>query len=309
MNIRLIIILFLTCSFIKSFACLNEYRVLLNGEKHFFDSESLVPLGKNFKDNIKYYEQELKELDSLWKADKKIEDFSDYGIQLVYLGRYEEAKKVFIEIEKLRPGLYATAANLGTTYELLGQNKLALEWIKKSVKIDPTSHDHSEWLHVKILEAKLGDDKLINSEFLILTHFGSDTLPKSQLDSISLTKLRDAIYFQLNERVSFIKPKEKIVALLLFELGNVCSITDDVTSALRIYDKAKEYGYESEIFNLRYERFLKMQAGLDNEYSKGKSVSLQKNLPKSNNVLLIFITVVLLLITGILIIRRQKNRR
>jgi len=308
MNIRLLIILLLTCSFIKSFACLNEYRVLLNGEKHFFDSESLVPFGQNFKDNIKYYEKELKELDSLWKADKNIEDFSDYGVQLVYLGRYEEAKKVFIEIEKLSPGLYATAANLGTTYELLGQNKQALEWIKKAVKIDPTSHDNSEWLHVKILEAKLGGDKLINSNFLISTHFGLDAIPKSQLDSSSLLKLRDAIYFQLNERISFIKPKEKIVALLLFELGNICSITDDVTSALRIYDKAREYGYESEIFNLRYDKFIKMQAGLDNEYSKGKPVTLQNNLPKGNNLLLIIITATLLLIAVILIVRRQKNR-
>lgn len=308
MNPRFLIILFLSCSFLQAFPCLNENRVLLSGKKHFFDSESLVPHGHDFKSNIKYYESELKELDSLWRTDNKVEDYSDYGVLLIYLGRYEEAKKVFTEIEKLKPGLYATAANLGTTYELLGQNKLALEWIKKAVKIDPTSHDNSEWLHVKILEAKIGSDKLIKSDFLISTHFGSDTIPKSQLDSSTLVKLRDAIYYQLNERVSFIEPKDKIVALLLFELGNICAITDDVTSALRIYDKAKEYGYDSDIFNYRYAKFLEMQTGLDNEYSKKHNgASSKSNMPKSNYTLLI-ITVALLLIAGILIYRRQKNR-
>jgi tetratricopeptide (TPR) repeat protein len=308
MTPRLFITTFFVITFVSAFACLNENRVLLSGKTSVFDSESLVPYGHNYKDDIEYYEKELKELDSLWKTDKKIEDYSDYGVLLVYLGRYEEAKKVFIEIEKISPGLYATAANLGTTYELLGQNKLALEWIKKAVKIDPTSHDNSEWLHVKILEAKIQGDKFINSDFLISTNFGADTIPKTTKDSSSLIMLRDAIYYQLNERVSFIKPKEKIVALLLFELGNVCAITDDVTSALRIYDKAKEYGFESEVLNRRYDHFLKMQAGLDNEYSKNVPHPIKSNMPKSNYTLVTIIVVTLLLIAGVLFIRRQKNR-
>jgi hypothetical protein len=58
------------------------------------------------------------------------------------------------------------------------------------------------------------------------------------------------------------------VALLLFELGNIVAITDDVTSTLRIYDKAIEYGFESEVLTKRYAKFKKMQAGLDNEYTK-----------------------------------------
>lgn len=152
---------------------------------------------------------------------------------------------------------------------------------KKAVKIDPTSHDHSEWLHVKILEAKIGGEQLITSKFLIGTEFGSDTLPKSKLSSKKLHKLRDAVYYQLNERVSFIKPKDKIVALLLFELGNICAITDDATSTLRIYDRAKEYGYTSEVFDWRYNKLLKMQIAVDNEYTeKAHAYIKQENTSK-----------------------------
>ncbi len=273
-----------------------------------FDNESLVPYGHKYKDDVKY-EEDLKELDSLWKTDKKLEDYSDYGVLLVYLGRYEEAEKVFLEIEKINPGLYATAVNLGTTYELLGKNELALNWIKKGVRIDPTSHNHSEWLHVKILEAKLKGDKYINSDFLIGTNFGTDTLPKTTLDSASLVKLRDAIFYQLEERVTFIKPQEKIVALLLFELGNVCALTDDVTSALRIYDKAKEYGFKSDVLDKRYNHFLSMQAVLDNEYSKQPSRSPKGNQLENDYTLSIIIIISLAMVAGLLFIQSKKKSR
>jgi tetratricopeptide (TPR) repeat protein len=299
----------LLVAFATAFACLNENRVLLNGQHRVFDDASPVPYGRDLKADSIYYSRELVELDSLWKADKKIEDYSDYGVALVYLGRYEEARKVFLTIEKLQPGLYATAANLGTTYELLGDYKLALQWIKKAVEIDPTSHDNSEWLHVKILETMIKGDKFINTDFLLSTNFGNDSIPRSKLDSASLVKLRNAIYYQLNERVSFVKPKDKIVALLLFELGNICALTDDVTSALRIYDTAKDYGYKSDVLNGRYSKFLAMQAGLKNEYSKSKAIdSTKKNGSRSNNILLFNGALVMALVI-VLLIRRRKARK
>src|SRR5688500_92529 len=130
MNTRIITTTIFLLLFISALACLNETRVLIDGRQTAFESESAVPYGKPLKTYRESYEDELKELDSLWKANRKIEDYSDYGVILVYLERYEEAKNVFLKIENLSPGLYTTAANLGTTYELLGENKLALQWIK-----------------------------------------------------------------------------------------------------------------------------------------------------------------------------------
>lgn len=266
-NVTLILFLLYQVS---TFACLNESRILLNGKLTISDEQSLVPYGHLYYQNKKEYEKELIKVFKSWKKEKNLEDYSDFGVILVYLGDYRKALKVFQEIETLKPGLYATAANMGTTYELLGNNKLAYYWIKKGIEIDKNSHDGSEWLHLKILEVKMNGKKFLNSQFLIGTEFGENVIPKSKLNDEKLNELKNQIYFQLNERVSFIKPKDEIVALLLFELGNICSITDDATSAYRIYQKAKEYGYSSKIFEERFKNVCDLQTSLK------KLISVQK---------------------------------
>ena len=279
---NLTVILFLLYQ-VSTFACLNESRILLNGEFIISDEESLVPYGHFYYKNRKEYEKELIKVYDSWKKEKNIEDYSDYGVILVYLGDYKKALKVFQEIETLKPGLYATAANMGTTYELLGNNKLAYDWIKKGIEIDKDSHDGSEWLHLKILEIKINGNKLLNSQFLIGTEFGESLIPKSELNDEKLNELKNHIYFQLNERVSFIKPKDEIVALLLFELGNICSITDDATSAYRIYQKAKEYGYSSKIFEERFKNVSDLQNSLKKLISVQKTQEIKNKQEKLEN--------------------------
>jgi tetratricopeptide (TPR) repeat protein len=250
------------------FACINEMKALISG-KHEITHTAEAPVGRDFDDTI-YYKGRLMELDSLWKAEKNIDHYSDYGVQLIYLGRYNEAKAVFHEIHKRQPGRYATAANIGTIYELLGQNDSALYWIKEAVRIDPTSHMNSEWIHVNILEAKVRGEAFVNAKFLIGTEFGNDIKPVTTLSEDELGKLKVALRYQLSERMSFIKSNDKIVGLLLFELGNMVALQDDVTTALRIYDKAVAYGFANNVLKKRYEHFLTLQKGLKNEYDSLK---------------------------------------
>lgn len=292
--IRSLALLFLFTYSISSFACINEMRMLLSGKQ--VEVSGLgdeVPIGRDSSEveGKTYYIKQLAYLDSVWKKDKKIDDYSDYGVYLIYLGRYNEAKEVYQRIESTHPGRYSTAANIGTLYELLGQNDSALYWIKKAIQIDPSSHMESEWLHAKILEAKINGDRSVNSQFLIGTTFGSDVKPQTTLSENDLKKLRQAIYYQLYERISFIKPEDKIVGLLLFELGNITALTHDVTSALRIYDKAVEYGFVNDVLKKRYEHFLSLQKGLKNEYQnqiirpwekKQQPVTLVKSTKVSN---------------------------
>ena len=80
---------------------------------------------------------------------------SDKGFVLIISGRYSEAIDLYLQIEKLEPNRYSTASNIGTAYEMIGENEKALHWIKRAVAIDPASHDNSEWIHVNILEAKI----------------------------------------------------------------------------------------------------------------------------------------------------------
>ncbi|MEM7391121.1 MAG: hypothetical protein AAF492_02140 [Verrucomicrobiota bacterium] len=58
-------------------------------------------------------------------------------------------------MEAETPGRYNTAANLGTAYELSGDNRNALTWIREGIERNPKAHDGTEWLHAVILETKI----------------------------------------------------------------------------------------------------------------------------------------------------------
>lgn len=245
--------------------CINEYRTLLNGKVEFTDADNAAPFGRFNQDNKAYLLEQLHKADSIYKVTGKIEDYSDYGALLVYNGQYLQAKAIFIEIESKTPGLYATASNLGTTYELLGQNDSALFWITKAIKINPNSHDGSEWIHLKVLEGKLksnGNDNYFLTHNLLSLDFGDSEKPVNK-NNIDLLKLRNQLYHQLNERMSFVKPQDQIVGQLLFDLGNVNAMTMDVKSGLQVYEVAKKYGFNSELLNKRESHFKSLQRKAD----------------------------------------------
>ena len=245
--------------------CINEYRTLLSGKVIFTDAGNAAPIGRFNANNKPYLLKKLREADSIYRQTGKLEDYSDLGSMLIYTGQYLKAKQIFQDIEQKTPGLYQTASNLGTVYELLGQNDSALYWIKRAVEINPNSHNGSEWIHVKILEAKAkanGDEKYLWTYSILSLDFGDDKTPVNK-NNLDLQNLRDHLYDQLNERMSFIKPKDPIVAQLLFDLGNVSALTRDATSGLQIYQSAKDYGYTSDLFDKRLSYFEKLQLKAD----------------------------------------------
>jgi tetratricopeptide (TPR) repeat protein len=249
---KIIIFALLTiCFFTKAFGCLNgESKVLKNGMFLYEDREVNVPYGHKFPD-AETLMQAIHELDSLYKITHDLDYLSDKGLVLILLKQYKKAIKIYLQIEKLEPNRYSTASNIGTAYELIGDNKNALIWIKKSVVIDSKSHKKSEWIHVKILEAKIQGNNSVNTLFLLNTEFGNDAKPQTKLSKEKLIELSDALYFQLNERISFVKPKEKIVALLLFELGNIALLTGNYKDAIADFDQAKEYGFQDQVIDKR----------------------------------------------------------
>jgi tetratricopeptide (TPR) repeat protein len=245
--------------------CINEYRALLNGDMIFTQAEYLGPRGRFDSSDKIELEKALRNADSIYKVTGKLEDYCDYGAVLVYNGKYLKAKKIFQEIELKSPGLYITAANLGTTYELLGQNDSALYWIKRALELNPNSHEGSEWIHVKILEAKIkskGIEKYLWTQSILSLDFGHDKIPVNK-NKIDLYELDNQLYEQLNERMSFIKPQDPIVAQLLFDLGNVKAIRENVKSALEVYSIAEEYGYKSELMDKRKAYFEELQTKAD----------------------------------------------
>ncbi|MBB1193759.1 hypothetical protein DNC80_08775 [Flavobacterium sp. SOK18b] len=150
---KLILLLLLLSNF-NSFACLNgESKLLKNGNYLYMDQNHRLPFGHNFF--VYHFEKTSFELDSLYTKTKDIAYLSDKGLILILQKKYKEALQLYFSIEKTNPNRYSTASNIGTIYELIGENEKALKWINKSIKINPKAHKESEWLHSKILEAKI----------------------------------------------------------------------------------------------------------------------------------------------------------
>lgn len=246
-------------------SCINEYRAKLNGSIVIMDDMPAPGPRLNIKDTASLL-KELIEADSLYRSSGSIEDYSDYGAKLIYLRKYNEAKRLFFDIEKKSPGLYATASNLGTMYELIGNNDSALFWIKKAVKLNPDSHFGSEWIHVKILEAKIaskGNPNYFNNHSILGFDFGDKEKPNTSTSEAELHRIAMQLYHQLSERISFIQPKDPVVAQLLFDLGNMFAITQNVHIALDTYESAEKYGYTSDVMEKRKAYFIKLKKKAD----------------------------------------------
>jgi len=156
----------------------------------------------------------------------------------------------------------------------MGENQKAYDWIQKAIEINPESHNGSEWLHLRILEAKINNLSNVSGQFLINTSFGDKGTPETKLSKPELEVLAKAVYYQVNERMSFIKPKDKVISILLFELGNLVRLKGESENAVRIYNLAKEYGFHDEIVNARIVSCFKSRA----DYFEHRTWELDKKL-------------------------------
>ncbi len=269
---KVFVIVLVLISF-KGFACLNgDTKVLKNGVELYYDEHELIPTGHEF--NVENFSKLIQDLEDEYKKTNDIDYLSDKGYVLIISGKYQEALKLYLEIEKIKPNRYSTASNLGTLYELMGENQKAYEWIKKSIQLNPESHKGSEWLHLKILEAKIKNLKEVSGEFLINTTFGLERIPKTKLSKAQLEELYKALYYQLNERITFIKPKDQVISVLLFELGNIAIINKDYLSASQIYELSKKYGFQDELINKR--TILCCEKWVNYYSSKAEELEMQK---------------------------------
>lgn len=216
-----------------SFSCYNEYYAL-DAKGNFHPIEM---------DNIRFnqfFDQKIieKQLIKLERKLQKSTDFrllSDYGLYLVQAGKVKEALILFEKLAELHPNEYSILANLGTTYELSAQNEKALEYVKKGIKINPGSHKGSEWIHIKILEAKIALEK----DPAYLEKHSVLNLNAQQKKS---QKVFDQLYIQLQERFPF-SPKEAnpVMADLFVEMGDFYFDHISYEHAKAFYQIAKLY--------------------------------------------------------------------
>jgi hypothetical protein len=212
---------------IPCIACLNEYRNA--------NTEALkLPLRQLNDSMIRHFDHGTITLElqtrlqaGLWN----FRDSSDAAVLMIKAGEVFHALAILRENFRTHPGEYTIAANLGTAYELAGENDSALKYIRRGMQLNPQSHNGSEWVHERILKTKIslsGDpDWLSTHTVLDLSHHmfreemnytGELKRGNAQVDTIR------AIIYQLKERIPFTSAPDLIM----------CSITNDLAEITRL---------------------------------------------------------------------------
>lgn len=237
-------------------ACFNEYYTLdKQGHSHHIN-KAVFRFETNF--DLLLVERQLKALEKKLQSDKSLELLSDYALNLVRAEKVKEALVVFEKLVAKYPDEYALQANLGTTYELLGDNKAALKHIKKGLELFPDSHSGSEWIHVKILEAKIA---LESNPNYLRNHTVLSLTPKQENSEKTATELM----IQLKERFPFCKGPDAIMADLFHDLGDCYLETKSYEYAKAFYEVAvKYYGSEDAELNRKIEEARALRTKYEN---------------------------------------------
>jgi hypothetical protein len=227
-----------------TFACINTYKTVLGELKRRGGKEAEIT-------------SLISQLESEHIGKPGLETSTDYAVGLLMTGKYAEGVALLREVEKKYPGHAKTAANLGTGLELSGADAEALRWIREGMRRDPKEHFGTEWLHVRILEAKLAlakDESWLDKNRVIGIDFGNDAAPKMPTEipvdlpldhagrPIALSRIESALDYQLNERTYFVAPPDSVVADLYFSAGDIANLDSDYGS-LHDYEEARRYGF------------------------------------------------------------------
>jgi tetratricopeptide (TPR) repeat protein len=198
------------------------------------------------------------ELEKAHARKPTLENSNDLGVALLLSGRTDEAVALFRETEKKFPDSARVAANLGSALELQGKYDEALEWIREGIVRDVSLHKGSEWLHERVLKARVVmpyDPKWFDRESVIGLDFGDGEVPVApEILPFEKGKLKGAqdllrqVDYQLLERTKYSKPPDPVIGNLFASGGDLViasglSLLDGGTEdAKRYYESALEYG-------------------------------------------------------------------
>lgn len=153
-----------------------------------------------------------------------LENANDLAVAWIITGRVQDGIALLREVDGRYPGNAVVASNLGMALELAGEHEEALRWIRESVNRDPEEHQGSEWVHVRILEARLGMAKDPNwlRKNSVLGWREGQRLP---LDERSRPRtppgILKAVRYQLQERLRFVSAPDPVVGDLYLSLGDL----------------------------------------------------------------------------------------
>lgn len=180
------------------------------------------------------------------------ENATNFGVSLIHQGQYAAAIRLFLKLERSFPGRPETAANLGAALELSGHDTVALKWIRIGIQRDANEHEGTEWLHARILEAKISDAAGHWNRSRSIAGVAFDAalvpaLPKSMPAGndgkpVKPYELDRAFRYQLGERMQFVPPKDWVVANLLSDWAMLNMAGGPLENAKALHGLALRYG-------------------------------------------------------------------
>ena len=238
---KLVLLFSLQMFCLSAFACLNNYFHNANGQSH-GQPYLLNEVSRSFPSG--YLNKKALQLEDSIKAGGNYQHKSDYASILLKLGRTNEGLNILKALAVDYGEEYNVAANLGTAYELSGMNDSALYWIKKGIEINPQSHQGSEWVHVKILEAKIkmkDDPSWLAKNSVIGLKKDREAATLFSGEWKKRATMLKHLQYQLKERIPFTPSPDPLVANLLEDLGDLYYLDVSVETASIVYQMAFIY--------------------------------------------------------------------
>lgn len=218
----------------SSNACINIYAVDSSGQSHFITHRFF----SNISFNQKVIAERLKGLQvQFGKKNYSKENISDYGAYLLMAGKTEEGLTLFRALSTKYPDVYAINANTAVAYELAGNIDSAYYWEKRAIAIDPKAHQQSEWLHLKILEAKL---QLAKDPDWCLANTVTNIDELFDKEPANRDEFLEAFGHQLSERLPFTYGEDRAFGKMLYEFGNAYQ-TASIYRSYYCYAMAKHF--------------------------------------------------------------------
>ena len=219
----------------KAPACINAYAVDVFGNYPALSLSEIRDLRlHSYSGKIEEWKAFVEEYFTKGPADW--EYLNELAVCDIFTGNYAAAKKKLFSAISIKGLNYRISANLGVLYELSGNTDSAYYYTKKAYELDHSSHNGSEWIHLKILEAEI---KEARSPGWLGKH------PILNADSaLSVEECNRMIYqldLQLHERMLLVKPRNIFVADLLVTLGRLNEAVYGYKSAVEPYRFAGEY--------------------------------------------------------------------
>lgn len=227
-------IIALLAGIIVSVACGNFYYSMDRHGRFHDQLDFSLTTGFNTNFNIGLNERRLRKSLAALEKDSNYMHLSDYSLALMNLGKADVALTLLKNLFAKYPTEYRLASNLGTAYELNGDDVNALKFIKKGLELNPADHAGSEWVHVKILEAKLqmaDDPDFLDKNFIL-------NLSQEQKQNPDVARQID---IQVRERFPFTPKGSKLLSVLMEEMADCFAESISVEYAVTCYRIARDY--------------------------------------------------------------------